>query len=351
MAHPNKGDADRSKSSKFHAMTRDYGMAGGKDNYITEPGERLKGEVGSDVPENSVGFGAESSAATSKRGDKPARRAVAANPLATYKRGGKVKHRDGGGDVSAIEEANRDEAATRAKGGKVKLGKPEKVGHSGDKLGLNVMSKMSGPVLKLNAPKTGSVRNDMSGVTNEGKIAKARARGGMLEANDGCGAGNVSGRARGGRLHGKGKGATHVNVMIAPQGGPPAGAGGPPPQLAALMAGAHPPGAGGPPMGGPPPGGPPGGPPMPPMGGPPPGAGGPPMPPMRKRGGMVMGKHPDASQDKELIHKTLKEEGLVRKAKGGGIHLECGAVTGIGRLNKMGINPPTHKDGMRPQDV
>jgi len=321
MAHPNKLDADRSKSSKFHKMTRDYGMSGGKNDYITEPGERLKGEVGDSVPENSVGFGAESSAATSKRGDRPARRAVAANPVATYKRGGKVK-----------------------------LGKPEKVGHSGDKLGLNVQSKMSGPVLKLKAPKTGSVKNDMSGVTNESKIAKARARGGMLEADDGCGAGNVSGRARGGRLHGKGKGATHVNVVVAPQGSPPAGAGGPPPQLAALMAGAHPPA-----------GGLPGGPPSMPPGMPPPGAGGsPPMgmpppgaPPMRAKGGKVsrMGGHPDASQDKDLIKKTLREEGLVRKAKGGGVHLEGGAVTGIGRLNKMGINPPTHRNGMRPQDV
>lgn len=283
MAHPHKTDADKAKGSKFHRMTRDYGMAGGKDKYMVTPEERLKDET--DTPEDSVGFGADSAAA-SARSDRPARRSVPANPLATYAKGGAVK---------------------------------------GDKSGLDNQSKLKIAARPHKAAKTGPVKGDKSGLTNEDKLP-------------------VPGRARGGRLHGK-KGATHVNVIVAPQGGSPAGAGGPPPQLAGLLPGAHPP-MGGPPMGGPPPG-----PPMPPPGGPP-GMppGGPPMP-MRAKGGKVMGDHPDAAQDKEMIKKTLREEGLVRKARGGGIHMEAGAATGIGRLEKMHLNPPLHKGSMKPQAV
>ena len=223
---------------------------------------------------------------------------MAANPVATYARGGKVKHRDSGGDVSSIEEANKDQAAAKSAGGVI-----------------------------------------------------ARKRGGMLCAKDGSPLGDVPGRARGGRMKHHGKGATHVNVVVAPQGGgaPPMMA--PHPQLAALAAGAHPP------MGGPPPGGPPPG--MPPMGAGPPGMppppgggpGGPPPPMMRARGGKVMGDHPDASQDKALIEKTLREEGLVRKAKGGGVHMTAGAVTGNGRLEKMHIKVPSHRGSMKPEEI
>lgn len=272
MAHPLKSEVASAHTAKLRNMTTHYGLASGPANNITSPQERLKGEGG----EHHVGFGADSDNATAKRGDRPARTSMAANPVATYARGGKVKHRDSGGDVSSIEEANKDQAATAGKS-----------------------------------------------------------------------TGGVIARAKGGRTHGKhGKGATHVNVVVAPQGGAPT----PPPvspQLAALAAGAHPPappmapppGAGGPPMM------PPGGPGGPPPGGPPPGM------PMRARGGKVMGDHPDASQDKDLIQKTLCEEGLVRKAKGGGITMHAGAVTGTGRLEKMGKKAPLHRGSMEPKEV
>ena len=269
MAHPLKNEVSDAHTAKLRAMTTHYGSASGIANNIASPQSRLKGEGG----EHHVGFGADSSAASSKRGDRPARTSMAANPLATYARGGKVKHRDAGGDVSPIEEANKDQA----------------------------------------------------------------------EANMKSTGGGVIARARGGRAK-HGKGATHVNVIVAPQGagGPPPGAG-PSPQLAALAAGAHPPMGGPPPMppgaGGPPPGGPP----MMPPGGP---GGPPPGMPMRARGGKVMGDHPDASQDKALIQKTLREEGLVRKARGGGITMTAGALTGEGRLEKMGkkVHPLTKSD-------
>ena len=254
MAHPLKSEAADAHSSKLRAMTSHYGLGSGPANNISSPQERLKGEGG----EHHVGFGADSDNATSKRGDRAAKRTTSANPIATYARGGKVKGEE------------------RCEGG------------------------------------------------------PAKADGGVIS------------RAKGGRA--KHKGSTHVNVIVAPQGagGPPPMAG-PNPQLAALAAGAHPP------MSGPPPG-----PPMPPPGagpGGPPGMlpGGPPMP-MRARGGMVMGDHPDAKQDKELIQKTLREEGLVRKAKGGGIHMTAGAVTGEGRLEKMGITA-RHRGSMKPQEV
>lgn len=155
-------------------------------------------------------------------------------------------------------------------------------------------------------------------------------------------------RARGGRA--KKKGATNVNVIVAPQGG-----GGAPPMP-------MPPPA----MAGPPPGGPPM-PPKPPMGagpmGMPPGAAGLPMAPgapgglppgivpPRKRGGRV---HEDAAQDKALIEKTLKDEGLVRERASGGRlpnqkhHMTAGAVTGEGRLEKIGKKP---HDAGKPQAV
>lgn len=247
MTHPNKSEVEDSHNAKLRRMTTHYGEADPKANFKA-PSEKYKLEG----PEPHVGFGADN-AAVSARSDKPARRAVAANPIATYKRGGKVK-KDSGGAVDAIEQANENQSQAS--------------------------------------------------------------------------------RARGGRLHHKGKGSTHVNVMIAPQG-----AGAAPPALPPQLAGAMPK----PPMAPPP------GPPM-----PPPGAGGPPgMPPggpggappmMRKRGGKV---HADEAQDKALIKKELKDEGLIRKARGGALHLPGGVLSGPGRAanNKF---QKSHGDKSKP---
>jgi hypothetical protein len=274
MAHPHKKEVSDSHNAKLRSMTTHYGLASGPANNITTPGERLKGESG----EAHVGFGADSAAATS-RSDRPARRAVAANPVATYARGGKVKHRDDGGGVEI---------------------------------------KPVGP--------TGKER-----IGPDGKVS-------------GFGSGGVIRRARGGRTKHHGKGATHVNVVVAPQGGAPGGMPpAPPPQLAGLVP--KPP-MGAPPMAGPPPGGP-------PMM-PPPGAGGPPggpPPMMRAKGGSVHTPHGDEAEDKALINKTLKEEGLIRRAKGGGVHMTAGAITGEGRLEKMGIKIPSHRGSMSPKEV
>ena len=231
MAHPHKKEASEALNAKMRRMTSDY--AGSPTKEIKAPSENLKGEAG----ETHVGLGADSENASAKRGDRPARRSMAANPIPTYKKGGRVK----------------EEATPKADGG-------------------------------------------------------------------------VIARDRGGRAHKKGS--THVNVIVGPQGGQPAS---PPPMLPPQLAGAMPKPPM-PPMGGPPPGGPPM---MPPgAGGPPPG--GPPMP-LRARGGKVMGGHPTLSKDADTIDKTMKEEGLVRKAKGGGVHMTAGAVTGEGRLEKMGL--------------
>lgn len=162
--------------------------------------------------------------------------------------------------------------------------------------------------------------------------------------------GGAVARARGGRT----KGATTVNVIIPPQGGQPdSGLGSSmSPQLAGLLP--KPPMA--PPMAGPPPG-------APPMM-PPPGSGGPPPGgmPMRAKGGRVKGElggegkfeyADDGDGDGSMgsiISDALKEEGLIRKARGGGVHMTAGAVTGIGRLEKMGITA-RHRGSMKPQDV
>jgi len=235
MAHPLKRDASDAHNSKLRRMTRHYGSASGPANNRLAPMENLKDEG----PEDHVGFGADYAAATA-RSDKPARRAVVANPVATYKKGGKIK-----------------------------------------------------PV-------------------------------------------EIATRARGGRLKGKGKGSTHVNVIVAPQGAqqPPAGPANP--QLAALAAAAGPK----PPM---PPGPPPGAPPM--------GAGAPPMMP-RKRGGRA--NHPDEAQDKQLINRVLKQEGLEReRARGGMVDIssvKSGAESGPGRLEKASLHR-RHKKDMKPQAI
>lgn len=144
--------------------------------------------------------------------------------------------------------------------------------------------------------------------------------------------GGVIARARGGRA----KGATTVNVVIQPPAPPAEPPMAPPPQLAGLV----PPPQGGPPM--PPPGGPP------PMGPPPGGPGGPPQMPMRARGGRV--KNSETDSDDRVIKTTLSEEGLIRKARGGGIHMTASAANGIGRLEKMGITA-RHRGSMAPKDV
>lgn len=267
MAHPLKGDSSDSHNAKLRRMTRHYGSASGPANNIKSPQEYMKGEG----PEDNVGFGADIEMARA-RGDRPARKAASTNPLATYKKGGRVC---------------------------APAGKPAE----------------------------------------------------------------VATRARGGRLHGKGKGSTHVNVIVAPHSGaqtPPVGAS-PSPALAALAGGSRPPvpaPAALPPVGGPPPGG----------GMMPPG-GAPPMP-MRAKGGKV--GHPDEAADKALINKMLKEKGLT-KAKGGGVnedmiahsmkeqglhrrarggatkhHMTAGADSGVGRLEKIGIKA---KDAGEPQEV
>jgi hypothetical protein len=143
--------------------------------------------------------------------------------------------------------------------------------------------------------------------------------------------GGAIARARGGRAK---KGATNVNVIVAPQGGgaPPM----PPPALTG-----PPPGAGLPPM-----------PPKPPMGagpmGMPPGAAGLPMAPGAP-GGVPPGIVPPRASG-GAVEKTLKDEGLVRERASGGRmpHMTAGAATGEGRLEKIGKHG---KDAGRPQAV
>lgn len=271
MAHPHRAESESQHASKLKRMTSEYGSANPSMTKLA-PVDADKSEGEEEVPS----FGADSAAAK-PRGDRPARRTAAANPLSTYRKGGRVhgKHRADGGDVSSIETANRDQA-------------------------------MATP-----------------------------------------------GRARGGRMkHGKG---THVNVIVAPQGGGAPGAGAMPPPVIAPPG--MPPGAGAPPpMPMPPP--------KPPMGGamPPPGmmgaqgapGGMPPglMPP-RAKGGRV--KHSDEAEDRALFKKMFKQEekkeGKTERARGGRLthhEMTAGAATGVGRLEKIGEKP---KNAGHPQEV
>ena len=238
--HPMKSSAAADHTAKLRKMTENYGSASGPKNNILAEANKMKSEG----PEDSVGFGADSSMSKA-RGDRPARRTSAANPVATYASGGGV--------------------IARAKGGRTK--------HKG----------------------------------------------------------------------------THVNVIVAPQGGntPPMPRPMPPPVVP--MAAPKPPMA--PPMGGPPG--------MPPPVVPPPGGAPPGMMPPRAKGGRI---HSDAKEDKALIMKTLKDEGLTHsksRAEGGRLvapkrlpsqehHMTAGSVSGEGRLQKIGKKP---HDAGKPQAV
>lgn len=261
MAHPHQKDSASAHTAKMRRMTKDYGDASA-DN-IKTPSEFLKGNGGEDA----VGFGADSAGATARRGDRPARRSVTANPVATLKHGGGVGNKKG----------------------------------------------------------------------------------------DGSPTGSVAHRARGGRTKHKG---THVNVIVAPQGGGAGGGAMPMPVRPVPPVGMAPPG--GPP--GAPPGMPPGGPPgMPPGAGAmpprpmPPGMPPPGMMPPRKHGGRIH-KH-----DGGEVEASLKAQGLersdkeIKRARGGRLpnqvhEMTAGALTGEGRLQKMGRHDKAKNAG-KPQPV
>ena len=291
MAHPMKKDSMESHGDKLRRMTENYGSASGPNNNIAAPTNRFKQEG----PEEHVGFGADSTKPRA-RADRRSRQQLVSNPVATYKKGGRVRRADGGptGSLpttadSPVEEANLNQSATN--------------------------------------------------------------------------------RARGGRT--KHKGSTHVNVIVGGPGGmmrpppviPPGGpmvppAGAPPPPMMPPGAGMPPPGmAGARPM---------------PMAAGAPGGIPPGMIPPRKHGGKV--NHPDEAEDKKLIQKTLREEGLTRsdkpvkmglreRAAGGAVegvmgpkgrlpnqkhHFDAGALSGEGRLQKIGERP---KHPPKPQAV
>ena len=88
--HPMKKDSSASANAKMRRMTAHYGDANPAMKKLA-PVDAQKKEGG----EEAVGFGADSDKA-SARSDRPARRTTSANPVATYKKGGATKLAKGG---------------------------------------------------------------------------------------------------------------------------------------------------------------------------------------------------------------------------------------------------------------
>lgn len=251
MSHPHKTSAVDSHNAKLRAFTRDYGAAD-PDMSIPAPGTKPNG------PQRVIGFGVNAEGQMARaRGDRVTRRA----------KGGKVmKHRADGGDVSAIEEANRDQAAATP-------------------------------------------------------------------------------RARGGRT----KGHTHVNVIVAPQGG-----GTPPPPVIPTGPGMAP---GGPPVmpPRPPMAGPPGVPPgVPPMAAGAPGGIPPGMMPPRKRGGRIEKQTdptPETLKDTGLkaFERGDHVDGVTGPPSGGKSRMSSGGHSGPGRMER--IKAYGGRAHMKPQAV
>jgi hypothetical protein len=90
MAHPLKSDAADKHTAKLRKMTAHYGAASGPANNKYVSSELENG------PQDVVNFGVEGDEAMT-RADRARRKTRPANPIATYKKGGRVKERAEGG--------------------------------------------------------------------------------------------------------------------------------------------------------------------------------------------------------------------------------------------------------------
>ena len=134
MAHPMKHDSTESHNSKMRRMTDGYGLASGPANNILAESNIHKSEG----PERDIGFGADTSAAK-PRGDRPARRVVAANPVATLAKGGRVHRADGGATEDSISaEMSRKAAADRTRNATVHRAKGGRTKHKGTHVNIMI---------------------------------------------------------------------------------------------------------------------------------------------------------------------------------------------------------------------
>jgi hypothetical protein len=295
-------------------MTENYGEAN-PSMKMNAPMDRLKTEG----PEENPGFGSDY-AAGKARSDRPGRRSTAANPLATYAKGGKVKGRAWGGPMQP----------PAASGAGMLGGDPRMTGPAPVTGTVNPGGVMQpGGAVRPMPMAANGIRMAKRGgkvVKGDGSPVGNRASGGAVNRADGGDVSAIeeanrdqtaSSRARGGRTGHK-KGSTHVTVVVAPQGGgntPPAMPMHPP--VVAPMMPPRPPMA--PPM--PPAGGPPG---MPP-GGAAPMIPAPGMMPPRASGGRV------GSLEDQGLSASDKPTKVGQKTTG----YTGGALSGPGRLEKI----------------
>src|SRR5215469_14711154 len=102
MPHPLKGETNASRQAKLRSLTSHY--EGSSDKVLLNMPTKYKREGA----EDHIGYGADfekPNASAARQVRKPA----SGNAYATYRKGGRVKHRAAGGDTSDIEQADIDQ--------------------------------------------------------------------------------------------------------------------------------------------------------------------------------------------------------------------------------------------------
>lgn len=310
MAHPNKAEGIKGHNAKLRRMTAGYGAAGGPSQYRAARENYPKGNAAADHPEGDPGFGVDPAGATA-RSDRPARRAAPGNAVATYHKGGKVRHRAAGGGLPGSSPKSRKGAKKGSTNISINLTPSNApTGVSGLPMGANPAMPPPRPPIPLPPPMPSGGIPGAAGAALPppgggpgplSQLALQQRAAGLLPRKRG---GRVKGRQMGGPSFNYGQQdmkASQQAMQKANQQNQQAAGMGKSGLLNSLMGKANPSGS----------------------------TSG--VDPSAKRGGRV---HGDAKDDRRLVRSMVKGSSLKHRAKGGSVLKGKGAESGEGRINR-----------------